>query len=48
MKWRNELRRGEKVDFLNNKRLRVEANVLNVLSNNAVIAILGEFKQIIL
>ena len=41
MKWRNELRRGQKVDFLNNKRLWVEANVLNVLSNNAVIAVLG-------
>ena len=40
MKWRNELRRGQKVDFLNNKRLRIEANVLNVLSNNAVISIL--------
>ena len=41
MKWRNELMRGKKVDFLNNKRLWVESNVLNVLSNNAVISVLG-------
>ena len=41
MKWRNELRRGQKVDFLNNKRLFVEANALiYILSNNAVIAVL--------
>ena len=41
MKWRNDLSRGMKIDFLNNRRLWVEATVLNVLSNNAVIWPLG-------
>ena len=41
MNWRKELKRGMKVDFLNNRRLWVESNVLNVLSNNAVVSVLG-------
>ena len=41
MDWRNKLERGSKVDFLNNKRIWVEGNLLNVLSDNAVISSLG-------
>ena len=41
MNWRNELKRGKKIDFLNNRRLWVEADVLNVLSNNAIISVIG-------
>ena len=41
MDWRKELKRGEKIDFFNNRRLWVEADLLNVISNNAVISPLG-------
>lgn len=41
IKWRNELSTGMKIDFFNNRRYWVEANVLNVLGNNAVIWSLG-------
>ena len=41
MNWRDKLQRGDKVDILNNKRVWVEGNLLNVLSKNAVISSLG-------
>ena len=41
MKWRNEIKRGDKVDFLNNMRLWVEADIINVLNNNVVLNPLG-------
>ena len=41
IKWRKELSRGKKIDFLNNRRAWVEASIINVLSNNAVILALG-------
>ena len=41
MNWRDGLKRGDKLDFLNNKRYWVEADMINVLNNNAVISVLG-------
>ena len=41
MKWREGLKGGDKIDFLNNKKLWVEADLKNVLNNNAIISPLG-------
>ena len=42
MNWRKSLQRGMKIDYLNNnKKLWVEANVLNVLCDNVVLLPLG-------
>ena len=41
IKWRNELKRGEKVDFFNNRKVWVEADILNVINYTAVISPLG-------
>ena len=41
IKWRSELKRGDKIDCFNNRKNWVEADILNVLNNNAVFSPLG-------
>ena len=42
--WRKNLKIGMKIDYLNNKKVWVEASVLNILSNNVVLWPLGNQK----
>ena len=45
MKWRKELKKGEKIDFLNENKIWLEEEILNVFDNNISISVIGIEKE---